>query len=36
MLKKRRGIQEKFANPYVAAKYGYIDDIIEHVIRGLE
>ncbi|WP_457652491.1 acyl-CoA carboxylase subunit beta [Rhodocaloribacter sp.] len=34
--------REKFANPYVAAEYGYIDDVIEphetrfRLIRGLE
>ena len=33
---------EKFANPYVAAKYGYIDDVIEprntrfRIIRALQ
>ena len=34
--------KEKFANPYVAAKFGYIDDVIEpkntrfRIIRALE
>ena len=34
--------REKFANPYVAAKYGYIDDVIEprntrfRIIRAFE
>ena len=34
--------KERFANPYVAAEYGYVDDVIEpsatrtRLIRGLE
>lgn len=39
---KEEEYREKFANPYVAAKYGYIDDVIEprntrfRVIRAFE
>lgn len=39
---KEREYSDKFANPYVAAKYGYIDDIIEprntrfRIIRALQ
>ncbi len=39
---KENDYREKFANPYVAAKYGYIDDVIEprntrfRVIRALQ
>ena len=39
---KEEEYREKFANPYVAAKYGYIDDVIEprntrfRVIRALQ
>jgi methylmalonyl-CoA decarboxylase subunit alpha len=39
---KETEYREKFANPYVAAKYGYIDDVIEprntrfRIIRGLQ
>jgi acetyl-CoA carboxylase carboxyltransferase component len=39
---KEEEYKEKFANPYVAAKYGYIDDVIEprntrfRVIRALQ
>ncbi len=39
---KEREYKEKFANPYVAAKYGYIDDVIEprntrfRIIRALQ
>ena len=41
-LTKEKEYREKFANPYEAAKYGYIDDIIEprntrfRVIRALQ
>lgn len=40
--KKEKEYTDKFANPYVAAKYGYIDDIIEprntrfRIIRALQ
>jgi acetyl-CoA carboxylase carboxyltransferase component len=40
--KKEEEYTTKFANPYVAAKYGFIDDVIEprntrfRIIRGLE
>ncbi len=40
--KKEKEYREKFANPYVAAKYGYIDDVIEprntrfRIIRALQ
>jgi len=39
---KEEDYKEKFANPYVAAKYGYIDDVIEprntrfRIIRALQ
>jgi len=39
---KEREYRDKFANPYVAAKYGYIDDVIEprntrfRIIRALQ
>ncbi len=39
---KEREYREKFANPYIAAKYGYIDDVIEprstrfRIIRALQ
>jgi methylmalonyl-CoA decarboxylase subunit alpha len=39
---KEAEYREKFANPYVAAKFGYIDDVIEpqntrfRIIRGLQ
>jgi acetyl-CoA carboxylase carboxyltransferase component len=39
---KEEEYKEKFANPYVAAKYGYIDDVIEprntrfRIIRALQ
>lgn len=42
VAKKEKEYREKFANPYDAAKYGYIDDIIEprntrfRIIRALE
>ncbi len=42
ILQKEKGYKEKFANPYVAAKYGYIDDVIEprntrfRIIRALQ
>ena len=42
LLKKENEYKNKFANPYVAAKYGYIDDVIEprntrfRVIRALQ
>jgi acetyl-CoA carboxylase carboxyltransferase component len=29
LLEKEQEYREKFANPYVAAKFGYIDDVIE-------
>lgn len=41
-LEKEEEYKEKFANPYVAAKYGYIDDVIEprntrfRIIRALQ
>jgi acetyl-CoA carboxylase carboxyltransferase component len=40
--KKEEEYKNKFANPYIAAKYGYIDDVIEprntrfRIIRALE
>ena len=40
--KKETEYRDKFANPYVAAKYGYIDDVIEprntrfRIIRALQ
>ena len=42
IAKKEDEYKRKFANPYVAAKYGYIDDVIEprntrfRVIRALQ
>lgn len=42
LLEKENEYKEKFANPYVAAKYGYIDDVIEprnsrfRIIRALQ
>lgn len=42
LLTKEEEYRNKFANPYVAAKYGYIDDVIEprntrfRVIRALQ
>lgn len=42
MEEKEEEYREKFANPYVAAKYGYIDDVIEprntrfRVVRALQ
>ena len=42
IAEKEADYRDKFANPYVAAKYGYIDDVIEprntrfRVIRGLQ
>ncbi|MFY9153941.1 MAG: acyl-CoA carboxylase subunit beta [Prolixibacteraceae bacterium] len=42
MLKQEEDYKDKFANPYNAAKYGYIDDVIEprntrfRVIRALQ
>jgi len=39
---KEKEYKEKFANPYEAARYGYIDDVIEprntrfRIIRGLQ
>lgn len=42
VAKKEEEYKDKFANPYVAAKYGYIDDVIEprntrfRIIRALE
>ncbi|MGK9475469.1 acyl-CoA carboxylase subunit beta [Melioribacter sp. OK-6-Me] len=42
ILQKEKEYKEKFANPYVAAKYGYIDDVIEprntrfRIIRALQ
>ncbi len=42
MEEKEKEYKEKFANPYVAAKYGYIDDVIEprntrfRIIRALQ
>ena len=42
LLRKEQEYKEKFANPYVAAKFGYIDDVIEprntrfRVIRALQ
>ncbi|WP_029033093.1 acyl-CoA carboxylase subunit beta [Salinimicrobium terrae] len=41
-LEKEQEYQQKFANPYQAAAYGYIDDVIEpkntrfRIIRGLQ
>ncbi|MBN1988883.1 MAG: acyl-CoA carboxylase subunit beta [Bacteroidales bacterium] len=42
LVKKEQEYKEKFANPYVAAKFGYIDDVIEprntrfRIIRALQ
>ncbi len=42
LIEKENEYREKFANPYVAAKFGYIDDVIEprntrfRVIRALQ
>ncbi|MCB9248829.1 MAG: acyl-CoA carboxylase subunit beta [Ignavibacteriales bacterium] len=42
LKQKEKEYKDKFANPYVAAKYGYIDDVIEprntrfRVIRALQ
>nr|HPI71730.1 carboxyl transferase domain-containing protein [Tenuifilaceae bacterium] len=42
LMQKEQEYKEKFANPYVAAKFGYLDDIIEprntrfRVIRALQ
>ncbi len=42
IAEKEEEYREKFANPYQAAKYGYIDDVIEprntrfRIIRGLQ
>jgi len=42
LFKKETEYKEKFANPYVAAKFGYIDDVIEprntrfRIIRALQ
>lgn len=42
LLKKEQEYKEKFANPYVAAKFGYIDDVIEprntrfRIVRALQ
>lgn len=42
LLKKESEYKDKFANPYVAAKFGYLDDVIEprntrfRVIRALQ
>ena len=42
MKEKEEEYKDKFANPYVAAKYGYIDDVIEprntrfRIIRALQ
>lgn len=42
LLKKENEYKDKFANPYVAAKFGYLDDVIEprntrfRVIRALQ
>lgn len=42
LLDKENEYREKFANPYVAAKFGYIDDVIEprntrfRIIRALQ
>ncbi len=42
VLEKEHEYKEKFANPYVAAKFGYIDDVIEprnsrfRIIRALQ
>jgi len=42
LIEKENEYREKFANPYVAAKFGYIDDVIEprntrfRIIRALQ
>ncbi len=42
IAEKEQEYRDKFANPYVAAKHGYIDDVIEprntrfRVIRALQ
>jgi len=42
LLRKEQEYKEKFANPYVAAKFGYLDDVIEprntrfRIIRALQ
>lgn len=42
LAEKEKEYKDKFANPYVAAKYGYIDDVIEprntrfRIIRALQ
>ena len=42
ILEKENEYTAKFANPYVAAKYGFIDDVIEprntrfRIVRALE
>ena len=42
IAEKEREYKDKFANPYEAAKYGYIDDVIEprnsrfRIIRALQ
>jgi len=42
LRKKEEEYKQKFATPYVAAKYGYIDDVIEprntrfRLIRALQ
>lgn len=42
VIEKEEEYRQKFANPYVAAKYGYIDDVIEprntrfRIIRALQ
>jgi methylmalonyl-CoA decarboxylase subunit alpha len=42
LLKKEQEYKDKFANPYVAAKFGYLDDVIEprntrfRIIRALQ
>jgi len=42
LLKKENEYKDKFANPYVAAKFGYLDDVIEprntrfRIIRALQ
>jgi len=42
LIRKEQEYKDKFANPYVAAKFGYIDDVIEprntrfRIIRALQ
>jgi len=42
LQRKEQEYKEKFANPYVAAKFGYLDDVIEprntrfRIIRALQ